>query len=127
MQPTPATTTIDQAIAQTGPTTPNPTKPVLITIIGVVVGILSMAQSYFGSGHIPSAAEVAGLLSGAGVTVGSVIGFLVHHLGINKAMLARDAAALMSRSLSPTTVLALPPAGTTATPATPPAAPFTAS
>lgn len=106
MQPT----SITPANATPLPTVPNPTKPVIITVIGLIIGAATMAQAYFGSGHIPSAAELGGLLSGAGITVGSVVGFLVHHLGINKAMLLRDVAIVTSsKQVMPTPVTASPP------------------
>lgn len=78
-------------------TVPNPVKPVIVTIIGLTAGILSMVYAYFHTGHIPSGAEISGLLGGAGITLTSVVGFLVHHLGVNKALIQRDIAGTVSQ------------------------------
>lgn len=46
---------------------------------GFVAGILTLVEAYFGSGHLPTGAEVAGLVSGAALSLGSIGAFLAHH------------------------------------------------
>jgi hypothetical protein len=63
-------------------------KSAVAAILGVVVGAATMAQAYFGSGHIPSGSEIAGLLGGAGITVSSVVGWFAAHIHITRAEMA---------------------------------------
>jgi hypothetical protein len=56
------------------------TQPAVAAGIGTAIGALAMAQAFFGSGHLPSSAEVAALLAGAGITTSSVVAFIYHHL-----------------------------------------------
>lgn len=67
------------------------TRPAVASAIGAVIGVLTIAQGYFGSGHLPSGAEIASILGGAGLTLGSVAAFVGSHLGITKAQVAHDA------------------------------------
>lgn len=83
----------------TAPTAPSPlapsphTKPAIAATIGVVIGVLALVQGYFGSGHIPTSEEVASVLGGAGITLGSIAAFILSHLGIVKAQLTGGEAA----------------------------------
>ena len=67
------------------------TRPAVASGIGAVIGVLTIAQGFFGSGHLPSGAEIASILAGAGLTLGSVAAFIGSHLGITKAQVAHDA------------------------------------
>jgi hypothetical protein len=67
-------------------------KPAAATIVGAVVGVLTLLEGFFGSGHMPSGAEIASILAGSGITLGSVGAFIGSHLGITKAQMAHDAA-----------------------------------
>jgi hypothetical protein len=78
------------APVQKVPTSPH-TRPAIASAIGLTIGVLTLVQAYFGSGHIPTGAEIAGLLSGAGLSLGSVIAFIVAHVGITKAQIANPA------------------------------------
>jgi hypothetical protein len=61
-------------------TTASPhTKPTVATVVGAVVGVLSLVQGYFTSGHLPSSAEVASIAGGLGLTGVSVLGFIYHY------------------------------------------------
>lgn len=72
------------------PSTPTSihTRPLVASVLGLVAGILVMVQAYFGSGHIPTGAEIAGLISGSGLSLGSVLGFIAAHVGVTKAQIA---------------------------------------
>ena len=60
--------------------------PAVAAIIGGIVGVLTMVQAFFTSGHLPSSAEVASILAGAGLALGSVGAYIGHHLGWLKAV-----------------------------------------
>jgi hypothetical protein len=103
-------------------TTTSPhTKPAVAAVIGVIVGVLTLLEGYFGSGHIPSGAEVASILSGAGITLGSVTAYIVSHLGITRALVAVAPHQGISGSLADVGVLPSP-----AVPVVPAAAPAAA-
>lgn len=54
-------------------------RPGIAAAIGVAAGVLTLVQAYFGSGHLPSSAEVASVVGGSGLTAASVLGFIAHH------------------------------------------------
>jgi hypothetical protein len=61
-------------------TTASPhTKPTVASIVGVIVGVLTLVQGFFGGGHLPPSAQVATVLGGTGLTAASVLGFIYHH------------------------------------------------
>lgn len=66
-------------------------KITVVMIVGVVTGVLTGIEGFFGSGHIPSGAEVAAILGGSGVSLGTLGFGLLAHLGLSKAELERDA------------------------------------
>lgn len=66
------------------------TKPTVAAIVGVIIGLLTAGVAAFHSGHLPSSATVSGILSGGGITLGSVGAFILSHLGITKAQLVHD-------------------------------------
>lgn len=66
------------------PATSPHARPALASAVGVAVGVLTLLETYFGTGHLPTGAEIASVLAGSGVTLGSVIAFVGHHLGALK-------------------------------------------
>lgn len=64
--------------------------PELIALVGVVLGVLVEIQTYFHSGRLPTAVEVAGVVAGTGLPLGSIAAYMAHRLGISKAALNHD-------------------------------------
>jgi hypothetical protein len=62
----------------------------LVASVGVLIGLAAQAQTYFHSGSLPTSVQVAGLLAGAGLSGGSILGYLAHRFGLSKAQLAHD-------------------------------------
>lgn len=58
---------------------------ITLAVTGVAVGFLTLLQTYFHTGSIPTSAQVAGVLSGAGISAASIFAGILAHLGITKA------------------------------------------
>lgn len=55
--------------------------PVLASITTFVIGILTLLEGVFHTGHLPPAVTVSEVFAGSGVTLGSAGAWLAHHFG----------------------------------------------
>ena len=66
-------------------------NPLGVSVLGAVAGLLTLAEGFFASGHFPAASQIASVIAGSGLTLGSVLGYVAHDLGLTKARLSHDA------------------------------------
>jgi hypothetical protein len=69
----------------TVPKTPSPhTKPALAALVPTAIGVLTLIYAFYHSGHIPSSAEVAAVVSGSGLSLGGPTAFVAHYIAWGK-------------------------------------------
>lgn len=53
---------------------------IVLTVVGVVIGVLTLLQTYLHTGMLPSGTELAGVFAGTGISLTSIIAGIFAHL-----------------------------------------------
>lgn len=55
---------------------------IVLTVVGVAIGVLTLLQTYLHTGMLPSSTELAGVFAGTGISLTSIIAGIFAHLQI---------------------------------------------
>lgn len=83
-QPTPTTTPAVGVAHRVKVASPHK-PPAVAAAIGTAIGVLTLLEGFFGSGHVPTGVQIASVLAGSGLSLGSVGAFVAAHISWLKA------------------------------------------
>ena len=74
---------------------------IVLTVVGVAIGVLTLLQTYLHTGMLPSNTELAGVFAGTGISLTSIIAGIFAHLQITVPTPALPPAATLAPSPAP--------------------------
>lgn len=63
--------------------------PAVASGIGALIGVLTLLEGFFATGGLPTGTQIASVLAGSGVALGSLIAFIAAHVHLARIDAAR--------------------------------------